>query len=237
MPRKTNSGANKSTTEKSKLRQLINTITEENEYNNLIQNRSRARSVMVGTCGGGSIEISMRGDYHSSWIQMTPTEALELAEQLTSSCGVQIAMKPKNDFSAWRGWNADNVDYSHLQGSSPFSQPKIEPAEETYPSNEQRIAEFLRNKESFRNDRGQYQYEERNASSVAPHAVEPDPSMMRDDTKMHEWPEDRVEEATNKIMEGIDELKTRKSDYFDGVDKILEESQSAKDKKNQQTEE
>ena len=238
MPRKTTrSSANKPATDKSKLRQLINTITEENEYNNLIQNRSRARSVTVGTCGGGTIEIQMRGDYHSSWMQLTPTEALEIAEQIAAASGVQVAMKPKNDFSAWRGWNADNVDYSHLQGSSPFSQPKIESASGDYPSNEERIADFLNEREKNRNDKGQYHNEKRDATSVAPHTVDADPSMMRDDTKMHEWPEDRVEEQTNKIMNGIDEVQQMKSDYFDKTDELLEESQSARDKKKQQTEE
>ena len=42
----------------------------------------------------------MRGDYHSSWMALTPTEALEMAEQLASACGVKIAMRPKNDFSS-----------------------------------------------------------------------------------------------------------------------------------------
>ena len=126
---------------------------------------------------------------------------------------------------------------SVISGSSPFSQPKIEAASDDYPSNEERIAEFINQREQSRNDKGQYQNEKRGATSVAPHTVDADPSMMRDDTKMHEWPEDRVEEQTNKIMEGIDEVQQMKSDYFDGVDKILEESQSAKDKKNQQTEE
>ena len=238
MPRKTTrSSANKPATDKSKLRQLINTITEENEYNNLIQNRSRARSVTVGTCGGGTIEIQMRGDYHSSWMQLTPTEALEIAEQIAAASGVQVAMRPKNDFSAWRGWNTDSVDYSHLQGSSPFSQPKIEAASDDYPSNEERIADFLNKREKNRNDKGQYHNEKRDATSVAPHTVDADPSHMRDDTKMHEWPEDRVEEETDKVMQGINEMQQMRSDYFDKTDELLEESQSARDKKKQQTEE
>ena len=223
--------------DKSKLRQLINSMTEENEYHNLIQNRDRARSVTVGTCGGGGIEIQMRGDYHSSWIQMTPTEALELAEQLSASCGVQVAMKPKNDFSAWRGWNADAVDYSHISGSSPFSQPKIEAASEEYPSNEERIAQFLNEREQSRNDKGQYQNEKRGAASVAPHSVTPTAEDMRDDTKIHEWAEDRAEEQASAILENIDSIEKMKETYFNKCDELLEESQSARDKKNQQTEE
>ena len=76
----------------SKLRQMINNMAEENEYKNMQQNRDRARSVTVGTCGGGTLETHMRGDYHSSWMALTPTEALEIAEQLASACGVKIAV-------------------------------------------------------------------------------------------------------------------------------------------------
>ena len=168
----------------SKLRQLINDMSEENEYRNLQQNRDRARSVTVGTCGGGSLELHMRGDYHSSWMSLTPVEALELAEQLAAASGVHVAMRPKNDFSAWRGWNADNVDYDHIHllGQSPHvakhmalkaEREKILeaeaetaklPFEPNNPENKERIEEFVMK-------RTQYENEPHNNTAVTPKTV------------------------------------------------------------------
>lgn len=106
--------------EESEIRKKINKVYEENEYANLQQNRNRARSVTVGTAFGGTIEINMRGDYHSLWCLLNPVEALELAEQLAAASGVQIAMRPKDDFSAWRGWDVDNVKHIHWKGVAPW---------------------------------------------------------------------------------------------------------------------
>ena len=161
----------------SKLRQLINDMSEENEYKNLMQNRDRARSVTVGTCGGGSLELHMRGDYHSSWMSLTPVEALELAEQLAAASGVHVAMKPKNDFSAWRGWNVENVDHErvHLMGQSPHvakrekyldgeSERAKLPFEPNNPENKERIEEFIM-------ERTQYENEPHNNTAVSPKTI------------------------------------------------------------------
>jgi hypothetical protein len=106
--------------EETEIRKKINTIYEENEYANLQQNKNRARSLTVGTAFGGAIEVNMRGDYHSLWCILNPVEAIEIAEQLAAAAGVQIAMRPKNDFSAWRGWDVDNIDYVHWKGAAPW---------------------------------------------------------------------------------------------------------------------
>ena len=168
----------------SKLRQLIIDMSEENEYKNLMQNRDRARSVTVGTCGGGSLELHMRGDYHSSWMSLTPVEALEIAEQIAAASGVQVAMKPKNDFSAWRGWNADNVDYDHIHllGQSPHVAKHMAlkaeaekildaekesaklPFEPNNPENKERIEEFIM-------ERTQYENEPHNNTAVSPKTI------------------------------------------------------------------
>jgi hypothetical protein len=104
---------------KSKIREKINQIYEENEYANLVQNKNRSRSITVGTAFGGSVEVSMRGDYHQLWAALQPVEVVELIEQLASGVGLQVAMRPKQDFAAWRGWNVDE-DNRYWAGSAPW---------------------------------------------------------------------------------------------------------------------
>ena len=88
----------------SKMRQKINDMCEENELLSIAQNRNRARSITVGTAFGGIVEINMRSDIAAVYAQMQPTEAIELIEQLAAGVGVEIAMRPKQDFASWRGW-------------------------------------------------------------------------------------------------------------------------------------
>lgn len=106
--------------EETAVRKKINKMYEENEYANLQQNKNRARSITVGTAFGGVVEVHMRGDYHSLWCLLNPVEALEIAEQIASACGVQIAMKPKDDFSSWRGWDVTNTNHIHWKGTAPW---------------------------------------------------------------------------------------------------------------------
>ena len=106
--------------EESEIRKKINKVCEENEYANIQQNKNRARSITVGTAFGGAIEVNMRGDYHSLWCILSPVEAIEILEQLAAAAGVQVASKPKDDYSAWRGWDIDNVNHIHWKGSAPW---------------------------------------------------------------------------------------------------------------------
>lgn len=103
---------------KSKIKEKINEIYQENEYANLVQNKNRSRSITVGTAFGGAVEISMRGDYHNLWAIIQPVEVVELIEQLASGVGLQVAMRPKQDFASWRGWNVDIKD-KYWAGSAP----------------------------------------------------------------------------------------------------------------------
>ncbi len=119
---------NKNQKIKSKIREKIHKIYEENEYANLIQNKNRSRSITVGTAFGGIVEISMRGDYHSLWSSLQPVEVVELIEQLASGIGLQVAMRPKQDFASWRGWNAD-ADDRYWSGTAPW---QIEHSSETH---------------------------------------------------------------------------------------------------------
>ena len=220
----------------SKLRQMINNMAEENEYKNMQQNRDRARSVTVGTCGGGTLEMHMRGDYHSSWMALTPTEALEIAEQLASACGVKIAMRPKDDFSAWRGWNADNMD-----SDNPWTQPKLEgqrevarlPFEPNNPENRERIEEFMEQKydstEFMQKTHTQYEDEENTAAAVAPKFAKDYKS--RDQTKIHEWFEDAADETTDDTLARIERDKKSRDEYHAKEKELLRKSFLDRDKK------
>ena len=88
----------------SELREKIELLCAENEYLSMKQNRNRARSITVGTAFGGVVEVGMRSDAASVYAQIQPTEGVELIEQLAAGLGIEIAMRPKQDFASWRGW-------------------------------------------------------------------------------------------------------------------------------------
>lgn len=88
----------------SELREKIELLCAENEYLSMKQNRNRARSITVGTAFGGIVEVGMRSDAASVYAQIQPTEGVELIEQLAAGLGIEIAMRPKQDFASWRGW-------------------------------------------------------------------------------------------------------------------------------------
>jgi hypothetical protein len=94
----------------SKIRKRINEIYEENELANLEASRTRARSFTVGTAFGGIVEVGMRGDFSTLYCLLQPVEAVEFIEQLAAAAGLQVALRPKQDFSTWRGWNVEADD-------------------------------------------------------------------------------------------------------------------------------
>jgi hypothetical protein len=104
----------------SKTRQQIHQLYEENELASLKQNQSRGRSLTVGTAGGGIIELCIRADFSSLWYQLSPTEAIELIGQLAASAGVDIAMRPKQDFSSWRSWDTSLPESVAWMGAAPW---------------------------------------------------------------------------------------------------------------------
>lgn len=110
-----------------KLRKKINEIYEENELANLEANRYRARSFTVGTAFGGILEVSMRGDYNHMWCLLQPVEAVEFIEQLAAAAGLQVALRPKQDFSSWRGWNVD-TENKYWVGSAHWQLGNDDPA-------------------------------------------------------------------------------------------------------------
>lgn len=104
----------------SEIREQINQIYEENELAGLISSKSRARSVTVGTTFGGSLEISLRGDYYNLWAVLQPVEVVELIEQMASGVGLQVAMRPRQDFASWRGWDLQAEDRYWAGAASPW---------------------------------------------------------------------------------------------------------------------
>ena len=104
----------------SKTRQEIHSLYEENELASLKQNQSSARSLSVGTAGGGVIELNMRGDFSDLWYQMQPTEAIEIIGQLAAASGVEIVMRPRQDFAAWRSWDPTLPASVSWMGAAPW---------------------------------------------------------------------------------------------------------------------
>lgn len=81
----------------------------------------RARSVTVGTCFGGTVELMMRGHGGFMWAPMQPVEAVELIHQLAAGIGCHIAIKPRNDFASWREWQLDAPWNVSGNGWPPFA--------------------------------------------------------------------------------------------------------------------
>lgn len=104
----------------SKTRQKIHELYEENEYRELKHNQNRARSFSVGTTTGGIIEVSMRADSATLWYLLHPVEAVEMIEQLAAAAGLQVALRPKQDFSTWRSWDTTTPGCAHWIGAAPW---------------------------------------------------------------------------------------------------------------------
>jgi hypothetical protein len=100
-----------------KRQELIN----RQELDSFESNLSRARSISVGTCFGGTTEVLMRGDGgRHMWCAMQPVEVTELIHQLAANIGCHIAIKPRDDFASWREWRVSEAEKKHLNGSAPF---------------------------------------------------------------------------------------------------------------------
>ena len=104
----------------SKTRQKIHELYEENELANLKQTQTRARSFTVGTTTGGIIEVGMRGDFANLWYLLQPVEAVEIINQLAAAAGLEIAMRPRQDFATWRGWDTSLPPSVHWMGAAPW---------------------------------------------------------------------------------------------------------------------
>lgn len=80
----------------------------------------RANSICVGSATGGITEIVMRSNSNSMWHQMQPVEVVEFIRTLSESIGLEVAIRPRNDFSSWRSWDLSNPDEITWIGSAPW---------------------------------------------------------------------------------------------------------------------
>jgi len=104
----------------SETRKKIREIYEQNELDGLEANKTRARAFSVGTCGGGLIEVTLRGDIGFLWYQLDAVETVEIIQQLAAGCGLDIALRPKNDFATWRSWDETLPGAIHWVGAAPW---------------------------------------------------------------------------------------------------------------------
>ena len=104
----------------SSTRKKINELCEENELANLKQTQTRARSFTIGTTTGGIIEVALRGDFANLWYLLQPVEAVEVINQLAAAAGLEIAMRPRQDFATWRGWDTSLPPSVHWMGAAPW---------------------------------------------------------------------------------------------------------------------
>jgi hypothetical protein len=88
----------------------------------LSQEDHRAQSITIGTAGGGTTEITLRGtDGSYLWNVYQPVEVVEIINQLSANIGCHIHIQPRNDFSSWRQWKElTDEDRLHLNGFPPF---------------------------------------------------------------------------------------------------------------------
>ena len=105
---------------KSKVRQEIEAIYEQNELAALKASQTRARSLTCGQTTGGVIEFVLRGDSANMWYVCNPVEAVEIMESIAAACGLEILKRPKQDFTAWRSWDLEQPNDSHWKGAAPW---------------------------------------------------------------------------------------------------------------------
>lgn len=79
---------------------------------------NRARSVTVGTCFGGTVEVSMRrNDGANTFVILQPVEVTEMIHQLAASIGCHIHIQPRRDFASWRDWKYTEEELAHYRGN------------------------------------------------------------------------------------------------------------------------
>lgn len=76
---------------------------------------NRARSHSVGAGPGGVVELSLRtNDGKVVWTVLQPVEVSELIHTMASAIGCYAALKPREDFSAWRNWHLSSEERERL---------------------------------------------------------------------------------------------------------------------------
>jgi len=106
---------------KKEIKDKLAEIQAKQDIANVESSLTRARSVTVGTCFGGTTELMMRGNDGSVlWSPMQPVEVIELIHQLAANVGCHLTLPPRQDFSSWREWRVSEAEKKHLNGHAPF---------------------------------------------------------------------------------------------------------------------
>ena len=101
------------------LQKRVSKLQKEQAVRDMESQLSRAHSVTVGTCFGGTTEITMRAHGSHLWCIMQPVEVIELIHQLAANVGCHINIKPRADFSSWRDWKSDGaLEYNGVSQDS-----------------------------------------------------------------------------------------------------------------------
>ena len=80
-------------------------------------NETRAQSITIGTSGGGTTEITMRGINGAFlWNAYQPVEVIELIHQLSANIGCHLHLMPRQDFGSWRDWKVSPEELAHARG-------------------------------------------------------------------------------------------------------------------------
>ena len=80
-------------------------------------NETRAQSITIGTSGGGTTEITMRGINGTFlWNAYQPVEVIELIHQLSANIGCHLHLMPRQDFGSWRDWKVSPEELAHARG-------------------------------------------------------------------------------------------------------------------------
>jgi len=87
----------------------------------MTSNDNRAQAVSVGTAGGGTTEITMRGTKGTYlWNTYQPVEVIELINQLAAGIGCHIHIVPREDFASFRSWEMSPAEIEHARGIQPL---------------------------------------------------------------------------------------------------------------------
>jgi len=98
-------------------KQLVKANDRKFLEDDLQASNTRARSVTVGTCFGGTSELSMRMNSGVTvWAALQPVEVVELIHQLAANIGCHMQLIPRHDFASFRNWKVSDAELEHFRG-------------------------------------------------------------------------------------------------------------------------
>mgnify|MGYP003650920486 CR=1 FL=1 len=84
---------------------IISELLQAQEVESMKSTQTRGRSVLVGTCFNGQVEVTIRADGNKAlWVPLNPGEVSELIHQLSATIGCTATITPRTDVLSWRQW-------------------------------------------------------------------------------------------------------------------------------------